>query len=331
MKKWNDVYRMVKNGDLDASLLKTGCENLKAARERATHVMEGFKESFGATEDTMVALCSAPGRTEICGNHTDHQHGRVLYAAVNLDFLACVALNGTSVVHFQSEGWPMTSVDLADLEVKEEEKETTASLIRGVLTKLHKAGYPVAGFDMYVTSTVLPGSGLSSSAACEVLIGTTGNHLFCQDKFDAVEIAKIGQAAENEYFGKPCGLMDQTASSVGDAVAIDFKDPANPIVRSINADLTGLGLALCIIDCGADHAALTNEYASIPEEMSKVAAHFGKKYFAKSKKKICWQIWHRSEKKQETGQFSGLYISMQMTEEQQRKQMHWSGKIKRRF
>ena len=271
MKKWNEVYQMVKNGDLDASLLKTGCEDMKAARERAAYVMEGFKESFGATEDTMVALCSAPGRTEICGNHTDHQHGRVLAAAVNLDFLACVALNGTSVVHFQSEGWPMTSVDLADLEVKEEEKETTASLIRGVLAKLHKAGYPVAGFDMYVTSTVLPGSGLSSSAACEVLIGTTGNHLFCQDKFDAVEIAKIGQAAENEYFGKPCGLMDQTASSVGDAVAIDFKDPANPIVRSINADLTGLGLALCIIDCGADHAALTNEYASIPEEMSKGA------------------------------------------------------------
>ena len=114
---------MVKNGDLDASLLKTGCENLKAARERAAQAMEGFKESFGATEDTMVALCSAPGRTEICGNHTDHQHGRVLAAAVNLDFLACVALNGTSVVHFQSEGWPMTSVDLADLEVKEEEKE----------------------------------------------------------------------------------------------------------------------------------------------------------------------------------------------------------------
>ena len=147
---------MVKNGDLDASLLKTGCEDMKAARERAAHVMEGFKESFGATEDTMVALCSAPGRTEICGNHTDHQHGRVLAAAVNLDFLACVALNGTSVVHFQSEGWPMTSVDLADLEVKEEEKETTASLIRGVLAKLHKAGYPVAGFDMYVKSTVLP-------------------------------------------------------------------------------------------------------------------------------------------------------------------------------
>ena len=125
--------------------------------------------------------------------------------------------------------------------------------------------------------------------------------------------------------------MDQTASSVGDAVAIDFKDPANPIVRSINADLTGLGLALCIIDCGADHAALTNEYASIPEEMSKVAAHFGKKVLREVKEEDLWQIWHRSEKKQETGQFSGLYISMQMTEEQQRKQMHWSGKIKRRF
>ena len=225
----------------------------------------------------------------------------------------------------------MTSVDLADLEVKEEEKETTASLIRGVLAKLHKAGYPVAGFDMYVTSTVLPGSGLSSSAACEVLIGTTGNHLFCQDKFDAVEIAKIGQAAENEYFGKPCGLMDQTASSVGDAVAIDFKDPANPIVRSINANLTGLGLALCIIDCGADHAALTNEYASIPEEMCKVAAHFGKKVLREVKEEDL--LADLAQVRKEAGDRAVLraHISMQMTEEQQRKQMHWSGKIKRRF
>ena len=277
MKKWNDVYKMLENGEMDQSLKQTGCENLEAARKRAAHVMEGFKESFGATEDTLVALCSAPGRTEICGNHTDHQHGHVLAAAVNLDFLACVALNGTSKVRFQSEGWPMTTVDLTDLEPQEEEKETTASLIRGVMAQLHKAGYPVAGFDMYVTSTVLPGSGLSSSAACEVLIGTAGNHLFCEDKFDAVEIAKIGQKAENEYFGKPCGLMDQTASSVGDAVAIDFRDPANPVVRPITADLEGLGLALCIIDCGADHAALTNEYASIPEEMCQVAEYFGKK------------------------------------------------------
>ena len=277
MKKWNDVYRMVKNGDLDASLLKTGCEDLKAARERAAQVMEGFKESFGATEDTMVALCSAPGRTEICGNHTDHQHGRVLAAAVNLDFLACVALNGTSVVHFQSEGWPMTSVDLADLEVKEEEKETTASLIRGVLAKLHKAGYPVAGFDMYVTSTVLPGSGLSSSAACEVLIGTTGNHLFCQDKFDAVEIAKIGQYAENFYFGKKSGLMDQMVCSVGGFVFLDFQNIQNPGIQKIDFDLSKTGYALIITDTKGDHSDLTDDYVAVRTEMDEVAEYFGKK------------------------------------------------------
>ena len=276
MKKWNDVYQMAGNGELDSSLKKTGCENLAVARKRVVHVMEGFKESFGASEDTEVALCSAPGRTEICGNHTDHQHGRVLAAAVNLDFLACVALNGTNTVRFQSEGWPMTTVDLTDLDPQDDEKETTASLVRGVLGCLAKKGYKVAGFDMYAVSSVLPGSGLSSSAACEVLIGTAGNHLFCHDELDAVEIAKIGQKAENIYFGKPSGLMDQTASSVGDAVAIDFADPAAPIVRSVQANLAELGLALCIIDCGADHAALTGEYASIPQEMSRVAAYFGK-------------------------------------------------------
>lgn len=276
MKKWNDVYTMLENGEMDLSLKETGCESLEEARKRAAHVMEGFKECFGAAEDTLVALCSAPGRTEICGNHTDHQHGRVLAAAVNLDFLACVSLNGTNTVRFQSEGWPMTTVELTNLEPQENEKETTASLVRGVMASLVKAGYQVAGFDMYAVSSVLPGSGLSSSAACEVLIGTAANHLFCKDELDANEIAKIGQKAENQYFGKPSGLMDQMASSVGNAVAIDFTDPVAPVVTTVQAGLEELGLALCIIDCGADHAALTGEYASIPQEMGQVAAHFGK-------------------------------------------------------
>ena len=157
------------------------------------------------------------------------------------------------------------------------EKETTASLVRGVLAQLAQGGYEVAGFDMYAVSSVLPGSGLSSSAACEVLLGTAGNHLFCGDAYDVVTIARIGQKAENIYFGKPSGLMDQTASSVGDTVAIDFANPEAPVVRPIEANLEGLGLALCIIDCGADHAALTGEYASIPQEMCQVAAYFGKK------------------------------------------------------
>ena len=257
--------------------MQTGCEDINAYRTRATEVMNGFEKTFGVKEDTLAALCSAPGRTEICGNHTDHQHGHVLAAAVNLDFLACVSPNGTQTVHFQSEGWPMTTVDLSDLKQQEAEKETTASLVRGVMAELAKAGYTIGGFDMYAVSNVLPGSGLSSSAACEILLGVAGNHLFCQDELDAVTLAKIGQKAENQYFGKPSGLMDQTASSVGDAVAIDFADPSAPIVRSVTANLEELGLALCIVDCGADHAALTGEYASIPREMEQVAAFFGKK------------------------------------------------------
>lgn len=277
MRTWNDLYKMLKNGEMDQSLIQTGCEDINAYRTRATEVMNGFEKTFGVKEDTLAALCSAPGRTEICGNHTDHQHGHVLAAAVNLDFLACVSPNGTQTVHFQSEGWPMTTVDLSDLKQQEAEKETTASLVRGVMAELAKAGYTIGGFDMYAVSNVLPGSGLSSSAACEILLGVAGNHLFCQDELDAVTLAKIGQKAENQYFGKPSGLMDQTASSVGDAVAIDFADPSAPIVRSVTANLEELGIALCIVDCGADHAALTGEYASIPQEMKKVAAFFGKK------------------------------------------------------
>lgn len=277
MRTWNDLYKMLKNGEMDQSLIQTGCEDINAYRTRATEVMNGFEKTFGVKEDTLAALCSAPGRTEICGNHTDHQHGHVLAAAVNLDFLACVSPNGTQTVHFQSESWPMTTVDLSDLKQQEAEKETTASLVRGVMAELAKAGYTIGGFDMYAVSNVLPGSGLSSSAACEILLGVAGNHLFCQDELDAVTLAKIGQKAENQYFGKPSGLMDQTASSVGDAVAIDFSDPSAPIVRSVTANLEELGLALCIVDCGADHAALTGEYASIPREMEQVAAFFGKK------------------------------------------------------
>lgn len=276
MKNWNDVYKMVKAGELDQKLEQTGCHETDEARKRTIAVLEAFKKTFGTEEEHPVALCSAPGRTEISGNHTDHQHGHVLAAAVNLDFLACAALNGTNTVRFQSEGWPMTTVELTDMEPQEDEKETTASLVRGVFAQMVKAGYPVSGCDIYAVSSVLPGSGLSSSAACEVLIGVIGNHLFCHDELDAVTIAKIGQKAENLYFGKPSGLMDQTASSVGDAVSIDFKDPSAPVVRPVTADLEGLGLALCIIDCGADHAALTGEYASIPQEMCKVAKYFGK-------------------------------------------------------
>ena len=181
MKKWNEVYKMLETGALDQKLELTGCRDLDVARKRTMHVLEEFKKCFGTEEELEIALCSAPGRTEISGNHTDHQHGHVLAAAVNLDFLACAAPNGTNTVRFQSEGWPMTTVDLSDMEPQENEKETTASLVRGVLAQMEKAGYQVGGCDIYAVSSVLPGSGLSSSAACEVLLGVIGNHLFCKD------------------------------------------------------------------------------------------------------------------------------------------------------
>ena len=219
---------------------------------------------------------SAPGRTEIAGNHTDHQHGCVLAAAVNLETVADVCLNGSNMIRVQSKGYPAFEVSLDDLSVREEEKNTTAALIRGVASCFVEKGAKLEGFDAIVSSTVLPGSGLSSSAAFEVLFGTILNELFFNQKLSAIEIAQIGQYAENVYFGKPCGLMDQMASSVGSLVFIDFEDPAQPKVEKISFDLAEAGFALCIIDSGADHADLTDEYAAIPAEMKQVCSFFGK-------------------------------------------------------
>ena len=219
---------------------------------------------------------SAPGRTEIGGNHTDHQHGCVLAAAVNLETLADVTLNGSSTICVRSEGYSPFEVNLTDLSVHEEEKNTTAALVRGVAAAFARRGAKLQGFDMAVSSTVLPGSGLSSSAAFEVLVGTVLNELFFHKKLSAIEIAQIGQYAENVYFGKPCGLMDQMASSVGSLVFIDFEDPAKPEVEKISFDLEKAGYALCIIDSGADHADLTDEYAAIPAEMKQVCRFFRK-------------------------------------------------------
>lgn len=221
-------------------------------------------------------LFSAPGRTELSGNHTDHQRGCVLAAAVNLETLAWVAETGTNVIRVQSEGYPMCQIDLSDLTVKPEEVNTTASLIRGIAARFTQLGCAVRGFDAYVTSTVLPGSGLSSSAAFEVLIGTICNRLFFQNKCTAVEIAQIGQYAENVYFGKPCGLMDQTASSVGNIIGIDFCDVQHPQVEKIDFDFSSCGHALCIIDSGANHADLTDEYAAVTRELKDVCNVFGK-------------------------------------------------------
>ena len=228
------------------------------------------------SETSRSGIFSAPGRTEIGGNHTDHQRGHVLAAAVNLDTNAAVRVNGINMIRIQSQGYPMCQVDVTDLEVKTEEVNSTPALIRGVAARFTQLGCKVEGFDAYVESTVLPGSGLSSSAAYEVLIGAIINGLFFDGKVSQPEIARIGQYAENVYFGKPCGLMDQTASAVGGLVTIDFLDKENPVIESVDFDFSACGHALCIIDSGAGHADLTDEYAAITKEMRSICDHFGK-------------------------------------------------------
>lgn len=244
--------------------------------KRYLEVIDGLEQTFGETED--VRLFSAPGRTEIGGNHTDHQHGCVLAAGLNLDVIGAVRLNGENVVRIQSEGYPMDEIRLDDLEMNEAEFDKASALIRGIIRKFADMGYTVQGFDAYTKSSVLKGSGMSSSAAFEVLVGTIISGMFCDNAVDAVEIAKIGQYAENVYFGKPSGLMDQMASSVGSVVAIDFQDNNKPVVEKVEYDFTQSGYALCIIDSGADHADLTSEYAMITVEMRKVSEFFGKQY-----------------------------------------------------
>ena len=239
---------------------------------------EELKTNFSVSFDRpWQYIFSAPGRTELGGNHTDHQLGRVLAAAVDLDYTAAAAENGESLIRVISEGYPMCIIDLADLLAKPEELGSTAALVRGVAAGIAQRGHRLRGFDAYVSSRVLPGSGLSSSAAFEVLMGTIINHISgCG--LTPVEIAQIGQYAENVYFGKPCGLMDQMASSVGNIIGIDFENPLAPLTETIDYDFSRSGYSLCIIDCGADHADLTDEYAAIPGELEKVCAFFGMQY-----------------------------------------------------
>ena len=233
----------------------------------------GFTATFGGAPERYF---SAPGRTEIGGNHTDHQRGRVLAAAVNLDTLAAVRLNGSDTIRILSKGYPMCTVDLKVLTPQESEINSTPALVRGVAARFTQLGCKVEGFDAYCESTVLPGSGLSSSAAYEVLIGTILNHMFFDAKVSQPEIAQIGQYAENVFFGKPCGLMDQTASAVGNLVTIDFFDREHPDIQSVDFDFSACGHALCIIDSQASHADLTDEYAAVPGELKSICAHFGK-------------------------------------------------------
>ena len=246
---------------------------LKIDPKKKSDLDAGFAAAFGGAP---ARYFSAPGRTEIGGNHTDHQRGRVLAAAVNLDTVAAVRENGTDMIRILSAGYPRCEINVKELTPQEQEINSTPALIRGVAARFAQLGCEVKGFDAYCESTVLPGSGLSSSAAYEVLIGTIINHLFFDGRVSQAEVAQIGQYAENVFFGKPCGLMDQTASAVGNLVTIDFFEKDHPEIKPVAFDFSSCGHALCIVDSGADHADLTDEYAAIPGEIKTVAACFGK-------------------------------------------------------
>lgn len=276
---------MIKTDELIKSLAEGGyneklaylysChDNVQRYADRFISVINGYKDIYGEADE--LSLFSAPGRTEIGGNHTDHQNGCVLAGSVNLDVIAAAAYNGENVVRIKSKGYDMDVIDLDDLEIHSEQFDKAISLIRGVLRSFKDRGFELKGFNAYTESNVLKGSGLSSSAAFEVLVGTIVNSLCADNKVNAVEIAKIGQYAENVYYNKPSGLLDQMASSVGSVVAVDFKSNENPEIEKVEFDLDKYGYSLCIIDSGADHADLTNEYASIPTEMKLVAQYFGK-------------------------------------------------------
>lgn len=250
-----------------------GLERLLYQKNRYMQVIKQFSQLFPDRRE--MELFSTPGRTEVGGNHTDHNAGRVLAAAVDLDVVAAAAPNGTSVIRLQSEGYPMIELDTANLAPVEAERYTSAALIRGVAARMKQLGYTVGGFDAYVTSDVLKGSGLSSSAAFEVEIATILNHLFNGGKLNDILNAQVSQYAENNYFNKPCGLMDMTTCAVGGLVTIDFKDFEHPVVEKVDFDFAGSGFTMVIVDTGGSHADLNDDYTALEHEMKEVARAFG--------------------------------------------------------
>lgn len=269
------LLEQLAEGYYDATLLDVYGDERKTAeqRQRYEKSVKAFQERFGEQD---IAVFSAPGRSEIGGNHTDHQHGEVLAASINLDTIGVVSRREDGCVLIASDGYADIDIRVSELSLAGEEKGTSSALVKGVLAGLKERGYIIGGFNAYVTSDVLIGAGLSSSAAYETLIGTIISGLYHEMKIDPIEIAMIGQYAENVYFGKPCGLMDQMACSVGNLVHIDFKDPTEPRVEKVEFDMNRYGYSLCITDTKGSHADLTEDYAAVPKEMKAVAEAFGK-------------------------------------------------------
>lgn len=274
--KASELIKKLETTELDSCLKKVYVtdEAVKEQKPRYIRTAKKFIDQFGDDRDVLVL--SAPGRTEICGNHTDHNNGKVLAASINLDAIAVAAKSDELVINEKSEGHSLNVVDISNLEPEESEYGRSASMIKGVVARLNDLGYKIGGFDACTTSDVMGGSGLSSSAAFEVLIGNIVSHLYNDGAIDAVEIAKAAQYSENVFFGKPSGLLDQMASSVGTFVNIDFEDTDKPIIKKIDFDFAGSGYSLCIVDTHGNHSDLTPDYAAVRGEMEAVAKAMGK-------------------------------------------------------
>ena len=275
MKSLKQTITDIKNGVYDNrfEVLYT-TENITAARERYLKAIDEFRKLYG--EDREISMFSVSGRSEISGNHTDHNHGRVIAASVSLDIIAIAAKSDKSTVRVKSEGFQQDTVDISDLSPDSIKKFNSGSIIAGVCAGFKNRGFNIGGFDAYTTSNVLKGSGISSSAAFEDMIGTVLNYFYNEGKVDFITLSQISQYSENVFFGKPCGLMDQIACAAGGFVTIDFEDPAAPVVKRLDFDLSKAGYSLCIINTGGNHANLNDDYASIPGEMKQVAKFFGK-------------------------------------------------------
>ncbi|MDO4617723.1 MAG: galactokinase family protein [Lachnospiraceae bacterium] len=274
MKSTKELKELIKGGSLQERLTDIYVDEkmIPYQTKRYVDAIERFENLFGEQE---VEIYSAPGRSEVGGNHTDHQRGKVMATSLNLDFIAVVQPTDDGIISFKSGKYPILTINTAELEISKREYGTTAGLVRGVAAGLKQAGYRIGGFRAFITSDVLSGSGMSSSAALEILIGTILSGLYNGMQLDPVFLAQVGQYSENIYFGKPCGLMDQMACSVGGLVYIDFEDVEKPVVKPVHIDFKEFGHSLCIVDTKGSHANLTDDYAAIPAEMKKVAEHYG--------------------------------------------------------
>ena len=276
MTQTENLILKINNGDNNAFRELYGKDPAELARnaKRYTDLLSQFNTEFRSSNPEFY---TSPGRTEIGGNHTDHNYGRVLAGAVNLDNVCVAAINNTNIIRILSEGYPKFEVDLSSLKPDKNEQYTSAALVRGICSRFKELGFSIGGFDACIDGGVPKGSGLSSSASFEVLIGALLSQLFNNGKVDPIQNAIIGQYSENNFFGKPCGLMDQTACAMGGLITIDFEDPSKPVVKKVNFDFVATGFSLVITDTGGNHADLNDEYASLPTDMKAVASELGAK------------------------------------------------------